>query len=94
MRIMSTVLGALLATLSISTLACESNSFNPLARALIQKDASNYAAKLAAKIQDRPECNKFKREILDQGSGSRYDGATIGPMVATMQKASAAGCTK
>lgn len=58
------------------------------------KDASNYATKMAATIQDRPECQRFKDAILAQAKGQLTDGKTVAPIVQAKQQATAAGCAK
>lgn len=66
---------------------------NPL-KALVPEDATKYATKMAAHIQDRPECQKFKDEIMSHAKGSPTAGTTTGPIVAAKEKANAAGCSK
>ena len=66
---------------------------NPV-KSLMAKDATSYVTKLAATVQDRPECQKFKDEIMSYAKGSPYDGKTTGPIVAAKEKANAAGCGK
>lgn len=68
-------------------------SLNPLSW-LAPKDASNYASKMAATIQDRPECQKFKDAIMAHAKGSPTDGKTVGPIVEAKRKATEAGCAK
>jgi hypothetical protein len=48
------------------------DSLNPMSW-FIQKDATRYASKIAETIQDRPECQRFKDEIMAQAKGSPYD---------------------
>lgn len=66
---------------------------NPL-NALVPEDATKYATKMAAYIQDRPECQRFKDEIMSHAKGSPAAGTTISPIVAAKEKANAAGCSK
>ena len=66
---------------------------NPL-KSLVPEDATKYATKMAAHIQDRPECQKFKDEIMSHAKGSPTAGTTIGPIVAAKKNANAAGCSK
>lgn len=61
---------------------------------LVPKDASNYAAKMAATIQDRPECKKFKDEIMAHAKGSVTKGKDVYPIVEAKHKATEAGCAK
>ena len=68
-------------------------SLNPMYW-FVAKDATSYATKMAATIQDRQECQKFKDEIMSHAKGSPYDGKTITPIVAAKQKATTAGCVK
>jgi hypothetical protein len=68
--------------------------FNPLEWLLRPKDATDYATKMAATIQDKPECLKFKQEIMAHAKGSMADGKTITPIVQAKMQAGAAGCTK
>lgn len=68
-------------------------SLNPMAW-FVPKDASSYAVKMADTIQDRPECQKFKTEIMAHAKGSPTDGKTVGPIVTAKQKATVAGCAK
>lgn len=49
---------------------------------------------MAATIQGRPACQKFKDEIMAHAKGSPMDGKTTTPIVAAKQKATAAGCAK
>ena len=89
----------LCATLTLLVLWCPfacagTESLNPLFLLLAQKDATKYATKMAATIQDRSECQKFKVEIMSYAKGSPYDGKTVGPIVTAKQKATAAGCAK
>lgn len=85
---------AIMLVMSTGLAHADINSFNPLARMLVQKDATNYATKMSTTIQDRPECQKFKQEIMSYAKGSPYDGKTIAPIVTAKQKATAAGCAK
>ena len=66
---------------------------NPM-NSLMAKDATSYVTKVAATVQDRPECQKFKDEIMSYAKGSPYDGKTTGPIVTAKEKANAAGCGK
>lgn len=73
----------------IAALAGLSGAFHGMA----PSDATNYTARMAALIDDRPECQRFKDEILSYAKGSTLDGATMGPIVAAKQRANAAGCS-
>lgn len=77
----------------VVTSAVASGCDNPM-NALMAKDATKYVTKVAATVQDRPECQKFKDEIMSYGKGSPYDGKTTTPVVAAKQKANVAGCGK
>ena len=61
---------------------------------LTQKDATNYATKLAATIADRPECQQYKDEIMSHAKGLMSEGKTVGPIVQARADAVKAGCTK
>ena len=66
---------------------------NPL-DLLVPKDASHYATKMAATIQDRPECQQYKNQIMAHASGNPADGKTVAPIITAKQKATQAGCAK
>jgi len=87
------VVGILLAQ-AASIAHADINSFNPLAWLLAPKDATNYATRMATTVQDRPECQKFKQEIMSYAKGSPADGKTTYPMALAKQKATNAGCAK
>jgi len=66
---------------------------NPLAALLMQKDASKFAGKMAETIRNRPDCIRFKDEILRQGKGSPYEGKTMYAINKAKADARAVGCT-
>ncbi|MDD5395552.1 MAG: hypothetical protein PHE17_21220 [Thiothrix sp.] len=88
----SILLGITLAVLSNTSFA-EGFSLNPF-MLFTPKDATNYATKMAATIQDRPECRKYKDEIMSYSKGNPADGKTTTPILAAKEKARASGCTK
>lgn len=71
----------------------QSNPQPPSGQSTITPDASGYAQRIASMISNRPECRKFKDEILSYSKGSPYDGKTVGPIVKAKQDANAAGCS-
>ncbi|PIV91306.1 MAG: hypothetical protein COW45_06360 [Gallionellales bacterium CG17_big_fil_post_rev_8_21_14_2_50_54_146] len=88
----SILLGITLAVMSNASFA-EGFSLNPF-MLLTPKDATNYCTKMAATIQDRPECQKYKNEIMSYSKGNPADGKTTTPILAAREKAKASGCTK
>jgi hypothetical protein len=82
------VIGVLVVVVAIVS-GCD----NPM-NFLMAKDATKYVTKMAATVQDRPACQKFKDEIMSYAKGSPYDGKTTTPVVAAKEKANAAGCGK
>ena len=84
-------LAPLVLVCSIATLAVElPNIVSPFTF----KSANSYAAKIAATIQNRPECQTFKDQIMAHANGNLYDGKTVTPIITTKQKAIAGGCAK
>ena len=88
----SILLGITLAILSNTSFA-EGFSLNPF-MLFTPKDATNYCTKMAATIQDRPECQKYRNEIMSYSKGNPADGKTTTPILAAKEKAKVAGCTK
>lgn len=88
----SILAGITLAVLSNTSFA-EGFSLNPF-MLFTPKDATNYATKMAATLQDRPECQKFKSEIMSYSKGNLADGKTIAPILTAREKAKIAGCGK
>lgn len=88
----SILVGITLAVLSNTSFA-EGFSLNPF-MLFIPKDATNYATKMAASIQDRPKCQKFKNEIMSHSKGNPADGKITTPILAARENAKAAGCAK
>ena len=57
-------------------------------------DAQGYTQRMAALIDDRPECAKYKAAILAQAGGSTASGATVMPVIQAKQAANKAGCSR
>jgi len=70
-----------------------SASLNPF-QLLVPKDAASYTERMASRIKDTPECQKYKDAILAHAKGNPADGKTVTPIVAAHSKAREAGCTK
>ena len=68
-------------------------SLNPLSW-FVPKDASNYATKMAATIQDKPECQKFKVQIMVHGKGSPTHAKTLHDIEKVREEAKSVGCHK
>lgn len=84
--------GITLSVLSNTSFA-EGFSLNPF-MLLTPKDATNYATKMAGTIQDRPECQKYKNEIMSYSKGNPADGKTMYPIGVAKERAKTAGCAK
>lgn len=69
------------------------SSLNPF-MLLVDKDATKFATKMAAGIQNRAECQKFKDEIMSHAKGSPTDGRVVGPIGMARERAKAAGCVQ
>lgn len=82
-----------LAITTAPAMGSESFWTNPLAALLWQKDASKFAGKMAATIRNRPDCTRFKDEILRQGKGSPYEAKTMYAINKAKADARAFGCT-
>jgi hypothetical protein len=65
-----------------------------LMRPLVQKDASDEAKRMTELLSDRPECDVYKKRMLEAGRGSPYAGITQWKIVHTQHDACAAGCCK
>jgi hypothetical protein len=65
-----------------------------LMQPIVQKDASGEAKRMVQLLSDRPECEVYKRRMLDAGRGSPYAGMTQWKIVHTQRDACAAGCCK
>jgi hypothetical protein len=62
--------------------------------AAVLTDAHGYAQRMAALIDDRPECSQYKAAILVHAGGSMASGATVMPIIQAKQAANKAGCSK
>jgi hypothetical protein len=69
------------------------DSLNPMSW-FVQKDATTYASKMVETVKDRPECQKFKDEIMSYAKGNPLSGKTTYPIGVAKQKATTAGCAK
>jgi hypothetical protein len=65
-----------------------------LMQPLLQKDASVQAGRMAGLLSDKPECEVFKKRMVDAGKHSPYEGTTQWELVHAHKDACAAGCCK
>lgn len=72
----------------VSSSHADAGYFNPL----VPQDATYYATKMAATVENIFECRKFKVEIMSYAKASSIDGKTIMSLVQSKQKATTAGC--
>lgn len=68
-------------------------SLNPFS-SFAPKDASNFTTKITSTIKDRPECQKFKNEIMSYAKGSPTNGKVMHSITDAKRRATEAGCAK
>lgn len=88
-----TILVGMVAVAMSSVVLAEGFSLNPF-MLLKQKDSNRYATKMAESIQNRPECQKFKDEIMTHAKGSPYEAKTAMAIISVKEKAKTAGCAQ
>jgi hypothetical protein len=59
---------------------------------LAEKDASRETGSLIAKLKSGPECDEYRRRLIEAGKGSPADGGTQHAIVWTYKEAGEAGC--
>jgi hypothetical protein len=98
-RVTSVMMGALAFTAcskspSQSIAAATETAGRRLMQPFVQKDASIQAGRMAEMLSDKPECEIFKKRLVDAGKHSPYEGATQWELAHTQKDACAAGCCK
>lgn len=86
------LLSMTLVAMSSGVLA-EGFSLNPF-MLLKQKDSTKLATKMAEGIHNRPECKKFKDEIMSHANGNPYAANTFVALNSVREKAKTAGCAQ
>lgn len=88
----SIFVGLMLVAMSGAVLA-DGFTFNPF-MLLVPKDATRSATKMAEGIQNRPECQKFKDEIMSHSKESASNAGTGYSIGLVKEKAKKAGCAQ